>query len=178
MPTVVKWNMTDIRLGQMMREEHQKQGVLRGRTSGSGTVQAAALAPDKTLAGSGQVQIREGRLMTLPVLGKIQDTVMAIPGQKMLEDRDSADVEFTLMPERVVLDSAEVASPLMRVRGDGSIYFDQRLDLLVTTRLLGKVGGLFGDVSEAIGKIGDKLATYHVGGTIDKPKVSVKPLGL
>ena len=136
---------------------------------------AAATLPD-SLAGEGEVTVRKGYLMRLPVLGKLQDVILAGRDLPAWQRNDSANAKFTIGPQAIELSEFEVASMVLAARGSGTVTYEGMLDLLVNAGPLQKLAGALGKVGDALNKVADSVVVYQVTGPIAEPQIEVKPL--
>ncbi|RMD66853.1 MAG: hypothetical protein D6824_00030, partial [Planctomycetota bacterium] len=109
--------------------------------------------PD-SLQGKGWARIRQGRLLSLPVLS---DLAQALEGalsvlqggrvaQSELRRKDELDVAFALTPRGLRIDAFELVTPVALARGKGLVGYDGALDLRVSAgvveRLQKELGGI------------------------------------
>jgi hypothetical protein len=179
------WTARNLDLHELLRT--QKSGEppkLAGILNSAGTATTQLSDPKGKLAGSGDLQIKDGRLILIPGLKDIADKVGL--GDTLLGKSDlnhSLTATYDLTPVGIMLKESEFHTPAIAARAKGKIGFDQQLDLAVNAgpvekmqSLLGKagkVGKLLGDIT----KVTDKLVTYRVTGPASKPEISVAPLG-
>ena len=184
-PLNATWTARNLDLHDLLRT--QKSGEppkLAGILNSAGTATTQLSDPKGKLAGSGDLQIKDGRLILIPGLKDIADKVGL--GDTLLGKSDlnhSLTATYDLTPVGIMLTDSEFHTPAIAARAKGKIGFDQQLDLAVNAgpvekmqSLLGKagkVGKLLGDIT----KVTDKLVTYRVTGPASKPEISVAPLG-
>lgn len=143
-----------------------------------GKVRSNALTLLQSLKGGGTMNIDRGRLVNLPVISNLATVVSSPLGGKKDIGTDKALVEYRFMPDHLEITKLEMTSPVLAARGDGKVYYDQRLSLALNAGPMEKVQNQLGAIGELFGKITDTLVKYYVGGTISEPTVSVKPLGI
>ena len=181
---VATWNVKDVEIQETLRTLQPDQlPKYAGRLSTSGQA-TASLDVDRlaeTLSGDGQLTVRDGRLVLLPVISGL---VKAVGSQRQptvdggRRFRDEAEITFELTPDAVEAKEIVIVSPLVAARGDGEIYFDGRLDLRMNAGPLERIQEGLGAIGKIFGSISDRLVTYHVTGAVEDPKIGVKPLGL
>ncbi|MBL0928315.1 MAG: hypothetical protein IBJ11_11810 [Phycisphaerales bacterium] len=174
------WSATGLDLANLLRAQPRAGDMpkLAGRFTGSGTLSADAGALPASITGSGSLSVREGRLMNLPIFTELfaaMDVVGALRGAGL---QDSADAAFSLDGQGVRLASVTFENAVAKARGEGTVFYDRRLDLRLNAGPLEKVQGALGKVGEVFGAITDKLVKYEVTGTLAQPQVRVRPLGL
>jgi uncharacterized protein involved in outer membrane biogenesis len=173
MPLDAQWEIAGVRLERALQAVDGAPARYAGRVDGQGSVSADAARLPDSLAGSGTITVREGSLLNVPVLAKFLNALenVKIGGGA---DTDEADIQFTVRPDHVQLADATITFPLLRVIAVGPVYFDQRLDLVVSTGALGKLQDKLGKAGEVIGALSGKIVQYTVRGTVAEPKVGVK----
>lgn len=97
-----------------------------------------------------------------------------LPGDR----KDKADVAFALTGEGVRVQKADVVSAIVLMRGDGLVGYDGALDLVVNAGMLEKVQSRLGQLGELIGALSDRVVAYTVKGTVSKPKIGIRALGI
>lgn len=128
----------------------------------------------ETLTGDGSFRIHGGKLWSLPLLGGIAK-LLDIP---RLSDVtfDEAKGNFYIKRKHIFTDNTTLHSPKINLIGRGSIGFDRKLNILVTTSILetlidltpkfGKIASIF------ISQAGSLFGEIRITGTIDKPRYS------
>lgn len=150
---------------------------LAGTVTSTGSVRAPMADPMAGLSGAGQIDVREGRLVNVPVLSDLV-SVMEITGLTGNTLRDSFSSPFTITPTAVRLENFDFRTPALAARGSGTIGFDGTLDMSVNGGPLESIQNKLGPLGGILGKITDRFVTYRVRGTTGDPKVSVQPLGI
>ncbi|MFG0251411.1 MAG: hypothetical protein ACF8NJ_00895 [Phycisphaerales bacterium JB038] len=149
-----------------------------GLVTGSGHAAYAIRTGPTSLAGAGVLQVREGRLVNIPILADIADVVTGNKEGEAFVFKDRADIEFTLTSEAVKVESYKVVSTLAAARGKGRIFYDGRLALTANAGPLEKAQEALGVVGDLFASLTDRLVTYDIGGTVSEPTVTVRPLGI
>lgn len=179
MPVSAAYEASKINLKQTLATTSPDQppsydGILKA----SGKVRTNALTPLESIKGSGTLNIEKGRLVNLPVISDLAKAASAPFGGKKDVGTDEALVEYRFMPDHLAIGKIELASPVIAARGDGKVYYDQRLSLALNAGPMEKLQNNLGKIGDLFGKITDSLVKYYVSGTLSKPNVSVKPLGI
>jgi hypothetical protein len=177
MPAKAKWEIRDIVLERALQAE-KAEAPIAGHLRSTGQVTTELSRPQEALSGSGEVHITEGRLMNLPVLKKILDVGLKLAGRSVLKPQDSADATFEIKPDHIYLSDVRIKNPALNIKGSGQVFYDQRLDLTATARVMGNVEKLLGDAGKVLEALADNIATYRITGTRQNPKLQVRPLGL
>jgi hypothetical protein len=150
-----------------------------GRVTLNGTFlgePARLTGPDGTLEGQGSLLIEEGRLIDDPVLGPLMRAID--PNAEKHTGNDRASASFEIGPRQVRARDIEVSSRWMAARGEGEVNFDSRIDFRFNGGPLEKAQNLLGAVGDLLGQMTDKLLKYHITGTVDDVKVTVRPFGI
>lgn len=149
-----------------------------GILSAAGQVRTSALSPLESISGSGDLTVEQGRLVNLPIISDLTRAISSPFGGDSDSGSDAAQVDYDFKPDRLEISEFELVSPLIVARGDGRIYYDQRLSLAVNAGPMEKVQRGLGKIGAVLGGITDRLVKYYVSGTIEDPSISVKPLGI
>jgi hypothetical protein len=120
--------------------------------------------------GSGDVEVREGRVFMLPVFGGLSGYLARIiPGVDfMLTQRDFSSA-FVLEQRRIRSDRISVEGSVLSLQGKGSCGFDRTLDVAVQVKLL-KDDPLIAKVVRLITWPLSKLFEFRLTGTLDAPR--------
>ncbi|MCB9837812.1 MAG: hypothetical protein H6813_00595 [Phycisphaeraceae bacterium] len=180
MPAQIDWTTDRLNLRELLRTASPKGETpkLAGILAAFGSANADLGDLPGSIDGRGEVHISKGRLVNVPGVREINDALdlgSLTSGKESLSD--SFDIEFRLDDRGVIVDKSELETSSLLARGTGMVYYNTALDLRINAGPMEKVQSLLGRVGKAIGSITDQLVTYHVTGTVQKPKVSVKPLG-
>jgi uncharacterized protein involved in outer membrane biogenesis len=181
-PGTVAWRVTNIDLEKALRQKPEdKPARMAGLVNTSGTVNADLKDLPGSIAGDGELNLRQGRLVSLPIISDlidVMDVVAAATGTTTY--KDTAEITFTLdgtgieMPDKGI----QISTQLAAVRGRGRINYDQTLDLLVNGGPVEKIQDQLGEVGNILGAVTDGLVKYDIEGTVSDPKISVRPLGI
>ena len=145
--------------------------------AGSVTLDGSASAPlqlfPESLDGSGQVTMKDGRLWGTPIYRGLMNRVGLTSTTK-----DSGSLDFALQPDRVELTKVRLLGDSEAVRGDGELFFDNRINFRFNAGRLEHVMdsmGIFGSVFQLAT---DRVVAYQVSGTWSDPIFSVRPFRL
>ncbi|MBB47791.1 MAG: hypothetical protein CMJ33_04470 [Phycisphaerae bacterium] len=130
----------------------------------------------ETLRGDGEVTVRNGRIASIPVIsavGRAMDTIL-LRGS----NNDRMDIDFSLEPEGIFLEKANLVAGIMSFRARGTIGFDDSIYLIMNGGPLERMQDSMGAIGRAFGGLTDRLVRYEVSGPIGSPSVAVRPLGL
>ncbi|MEQ8745834.1 hypothetical protein [Pyruvatibacter sp.] len=182
MPMSASWTITDVDLDKFFRAQATDANLpkLKGILNTSGGVRASAANLPASVEGSGDLKIRNGQLIAIPVLTDLAD-LLDVVGQitgNAYEPQDKLDVDFKLTGKGVDLSSFVAETKAVVARGKGLISYERTLDLTVNAGPMEKVQNMLGKVGDVLGAVTDKLVKYSVTGPVGDPKVGVKPLGL
>ncbi len=188
-PVHVFWEMHDLSLGDLLvaaggqtpqsTQEEQPDATLAGTLACSGSATTTLVSPRQSLAGQGELHIRNGKLLIVPGLSQLAD-LMHIATAALVKSRNNhtLDITFTLDSEGMEITKSELTTGVLGARATGRIGFDHSLDLAVNAGPLEKLQSMLGAVGDVIGSVTDRLVKYRIRGTIEQPEVSVDPLGL
>jgi hypothetical protein len=127
--------------------------------------------------GQGEMHLDKARLVKIPILGDIIGLLSG--GKKSNARTESVDLKFTFRGDKMHLSDLFYRGDFLAARGNGYIYLDHRLDLVVSGGPLEKAESLLGKtIGGAIGKVSDQLLTYLVTGTTDAPKYTPQVAGV
>lgn len=129
--------------------------------------------------GSGQIELREGRLVRIPFVSRFNAAIMKLASYVRLDSEakpgssDSASIRFTLSHDQLRFSQLDYSGDVIAARGTGTIGLDQSLNLRFNAGPIEKLQSKLGVVGDLFGKITDNLGSYRVTGTMDDPQVSV-----
>lgn len=150
---------------------------MAGRVTSTGSVRAPMAEPMAGLSGAGQIDVREGRLVNIPIMSQVV-SVMQVTGLTGNTLRDSFSSPFTITPTGVRFENIDFRTPALAVRGNGTMGFDGSLNFTINGGPLESVQNKLGPLGSLLGKVTDQFVSYRVRGTTADPKVSVQPLGI
>lgn len=183
MPFDAAWRIRGLRIEDFLRSKPEGEPLpMGGILASSGSVRGSLSdLPGSISSGPCELTMREGRLVSIPIITDIidvMDVVSALTGTTQYND--TADINFTLDGEgiRIDKDGLDIETQLASMRGDGTIYYDQRLDLLVNGGPVEKLQDQLGGIGDILGQVTDGLVKYNVTGTTSEPEVKIRPLGL
>lgn len=180
MPTSATWSISGVSLREAMRS-----GVPEGQTpklagilNGKGSLTTGLVAPLAGIGGSGEVHVTEGRLFVLPGMAELLQQVGQAATTGGGAFNHIGDALFTLEPAGVRVTKSEVVTGVLAARATGIIGYDGTLDMIVNAGPLERLQSALGAVGDIFGRITDQLVKYRLRGTVDKPTVTVMPLGV
>jgi hypothetical protein len=165
------WIVTDAHLEEILQAVQGGRSKYAGRVDAKGNVRGEAIDLPATLSGAGEVDIQQGRLGKLPIVEQLTALVVKnILGLNRTAD-DTARIEFRLASDHVDFRKVLIDSSVFKLRGTGRVYYDTDLDMNFGVDGKGKIGDLLSPITGAV-------VTYGVTGTLNKPKIIPKPLGI
>lgn len=180
MPMSARWSISGVSLGQALRASTPagQAPELAGTLTGDGLIDAALDDPLATISGSGELHVRDGRLMVLPGIAELlhEFGLSEISGSSELNHR--ADAAFELTPTGVLVTNSEIVAGVIAGQATGTLGYDGSLNMLVNAGPLKRLQNALGAVGNILGKITDQLVKYRLSGTLDTPTVTVVPLGV
>lgn len=129
----------------------------------------------KTLAGDGQLQIRNGRLTNLALVNGLSNAMKVVTRRPQHNDR--VDAQFELTPTGVEISHLNLVTGLLAVRGVGVVGFDESLNLILNGGPLERLQESLGMVGRAFGRVTDRIVRYQVTGSTKNPIIRVRPFG-
>jgi hypothetical protein len=181
MPVSATWSAENLQVSNLLRAQPGAGKIpdLAGKLVSQGNATTRLSDPMANMSGSGSFALTDGRLLRIPLvsqLAQVMDVGSLLSGEKKLVD--TFDGEFDLTGQGVDFSTINLSTPGFAARGEGLVYYDGRLDLLMNAGPMEAVQGKLGGVGKLIGGVTDKLVKYNVKGTASKPEIKVKPLGL
>lgn len=177
----LNWRFDDIALVEALRTRSAEDEPPRiaGALNSTGGLRARLTDLPSSIAGRGEVRMRDGRLVNIPVVRALAGALNAVATlDRNAEVADRLDANFTLTGDSVRLDDFELISQVIAARGHGFIHYDGRLDILANAGPLEKMQGALGGIGKAIGSLTDSLMKYHIRGSVGDPSVTLRPLGI
>ncbi|MFM9958842.1 MAG: hypothetical protein ACKVZJ_12280 [Phycisphaerales bacterium] len=179
-PFSMSWNATNLELRELLRTKTSpgQPPKLAGKFNSTGEARGSLAAVTTSLSGRGGLTVRDGRLMNIPMLTELMES-MDVLGQAAGANtlQDAADIDFDLTPQGVQVTKGQAETPVATAKFTGLIRYDLTLDLMANAGPLEEVQGLLGKVGGIIGEVTDKLVKYRITGPASDPKIEVKPLG-
>ena len=179
------WIATNLDLQELLRSRpSDAPPKLAGLLTSRGNATLSLADPKSTLDGEGNLAIREGRLVNIPVLSDLLKVVQGVSSFVGLGGRfqDRADLEFEFEPDQLRITTLDIVTQVAAVRGDrgnvGTLTYDGHLDILVNAGPLERVQSALGRVGQVIGRVTDFVGKYRVHGPMGDIRVQVRPLGL
>ena len=169
-------HLDHLRLEQTLRQAKGRKDKYRGDLSGQFTWQANINAIMTGSTGGGEIALVEGRLNGLPVVGQLLDATrqaMKVIGVDSGKDTDTVQAEFSFAGNKLKFSRLDLNTSWAELRGQGDVYFDQRLDLRFKGGPVAKVVSVLGRIGRALTQATDELAEYAIQGTVAKPQIKV-----
>lgn len=180
MPAHADWTIVDFDIGRMLREGSETRSRLAGIVSGEGAAGAELVRWKESMSGSGDIRIRDGRLLMLPGLTQLADAVGVsrdrITGETTGNHR--LDAEFTIIPGAVRIDRSTIVTNFLAARTTGTISVEMEMDLTANAGPLERAQELLGPIGDLFGGLTDRIMSYRIRGPVNDPSVSVAPLGV
>ena len=175
----VQWDAEGLELRELLASRPAgPPPKMAGKVDTTGTARFPLGDPLGGLSGAGRIDVREGRLVNIPVISDLV-RVMEVTG---LTDgavfRDSFTSPMTLSPAGVTLDDFELRTPAVHARGSGTVGFSGSLDFSVNGGPIEAIQNKLGKVGDLLGKLTDQVLKYRIRGSVAEPSVSVQPLGI
>lgn len=168
-----------LRIEQTLRtfsEDARARPPYEGRAGGRVSFRGPVTQMTTRAGGEGELHVRAGRLGQTPLLTAITAATRAAGKAADLDlsaTGDEADLAFDLAGDHLHFTQITVRGASFSLRGEGRMYFDQRLDLRFNGGPLEKVQDKLGDIGRLLAKVTDALLKYTVRGTVEEPEVGV-----
>lgn len=172
MPATARWTLKDLDLAEWRTDSGDSQQGIKGRVSSIGSVQAALSRLPDSLSGSGDVHLREGRLVGLPVISALVD-LMKIKVPASMTPSDKADATFKFTAPGIRIERIDIVTGLLAARGEGIIRYDATLDMRVNAGPVERLQSLLGKAGDLLSRVTDRLVAYQVEGPMGNPSVRV-----
>lgn len=143
-------------------EDNRKEGIVNATINWQGPLTQFMTQS----AGDGTITVRQARLNDIPIVsrftGALQGVVNLATFKKPNEPSDEADIAFVLEGDKARLTNMKAKVMPIKIKGEGDIYLDTRLDMKVDVE-----PAVIG-VGQIMGKVTPKVP---VTGTIQEPKI-------
>jgi hypothetical protein len=125
-----------------------------------------------TITGGGQASVKKGRIVLVELFRK----ELKKGGEHHQNDR--AELTFEVHGDRIHYPRVLILGDLVGIRGDGDMYYDGRINFVVSAGIIELATGKAGPVGQLLGKLAGSFVKYQVTGTMDDTLVKVLPLGI
>ena len=149
-----------------------KTNRLEGGWSGELTITHAQLDDWKSWQGFGHSSLTNGLIWDIPLFGVASQFLNAIPtpGMKLGNSRaKEAHMDFLITNSVIISENLEIRTGITRLRYEGSVDFEHRVDGRMEAELLRNIPGVGWLVSKVLFPV-SKLFEYRITGTLDDPK--------
>lgn len=179
-PTVAEWTLERLNLREALRGAAAEGASpkLAGDLNGRGSASLWLDDPLAHISGSGRMQVRNGRLLVLPGLAELVQKIGNLDFREDASFGHEADIDYLLEPAGVRITQSSVITGIVAADAHGLVGYDGRLDLSVRAGPLKRLTGQLGLIGRAIGSVTERLVAYRIQGTVDRPQVTVQPLGI
>lgn len=177
-PTLrTRWSAEGVRLTEALRNASGEEPKMAGIVASTGSAAFSLADPGSTAEGEGMVEVREGRLVQIPVLSDVlaaADLLGAIQGRET-GSKDTLDSEFTIVPGGLDLRSLDIVVPIARFSGTGTIGFNGSLDLSMRGGAVERIPVIGGIAGAITGRLAEYRVTRRPG---EEVEVRINPLGI
>jgi len=177
-PTLrTRWSVEGVRLTEALRNASGDEPQMAGVVSSTGNGAFLLADPAGTAEGEGTVEVREGRLVQIPVLSDVlaaADLLGALQG-KDTDSQDTLDSEFAIRPGGLDLSALEIVVPIARFNGTGTIGFNGSLDLSMRGGAVERIPVIGAIAGAVTGMLAEYRVTREPGEEI---QVRINPLGI
>lgn len=153
----------------MLDLQPRKTNRLEGGWSGELTITHAQLDDWKSWQGFGKSHLTNGLLWDIPLLGLFSPVLNAIiPGMGNSRAKE-AHLDFVITNSVIASENLEIHTGLARMKYEGTVDFEQRVNGRMEAELLRNVPGLGWLASKILFPL-SKLFEYRITGTLEEPK--------
>ncbi|MCL4221827.1 MAG: AsmA family protein [Phycisphaerales bacterium] len=179
-PAVAEWTLQNLNLREALRAAAPPGATpnLAGNLNGKGSASLMIDDPLARISGSGQMQVRNGRLLVLPGLAELVQKIGNLDFRDDATFGHEADVDYLLEPAGVRITRSSVITGIVAADAVGLVGYDGSIDLSVRAGPLKRLTGQLGLLGRAIGSVTERLVAYRIQGTVDRPQVTIQPLGI
>lgn len=163
----------DLDLARLLHDLLPNTNRLEGTLSTHLIVDRASARDDGGWQGRGEAKLRDGYLWGLPVLGLLSGPLEAISPGLGQQRFSEGTATFTITNRLVRSKDLELRSPAMRMRFQGEVGFDARLDSRMEVEPLRDIPVVGGLVSTVL-KPFTKLLEFEVKGRLGKPEADFR----
>jgi len=153
------------------REAQTQRGRLSGVLRLSGFI---GEGQGRTAFGEGQIRIRRGQLLDIPLFGGLSQHLSALmPGMGFLSQSDFR-AGFRIRDGYVETEDAELRGDILTLSGVGRYFFDGRLQFRIEAQLLRS--GAVADILRLLTSPVTRLLEFDLSGTLDRPEWTLRNL--
>jgi hypothetical protein len=160
-------------LPSLLRDLLPSTNKLEGTVTGRLKVDRASSRDDGPWQGSGDVKLRDGFLWGLPVFGVLSSALEGVSPGLGRQRFSEGSATFTLTNRVIRSKDLELKSPAMRLKFEGDVGFDGRLDSRMEAELLRDVP-IVGPVISLVLMPFTKLFEFDVQGSLGKPEAELR----
>lgn len=176
LPFSVNLNMKDVKLEKLMLDTPAKQKDLAGTIQAKAKINGTSL-DTKTISGSGNIAIKEGKLWQLNLFKGL--------GALLFSKQDFTNIvfsdgycDFSIKDKYIYTDNLTLKSNITDLTGKVKIGFDSSLDTSLNVHVLDEMvplSGTFKDITTAIIGQAGRFGVIRITGTLGEPKYTFQP---
>jgi len=162
-----EWSDVDLR--SLMKDLSTKTNNLEGIIRGNLQITSANTGNLKSWNGRGMAEIKDGLIWDFPVFGVFSPMLNAFfPGMGNSRARDGA-ASYIITNSVIYTADLEINATAMRMRFNGTIDFDRRIEGRMEAELLRNVPGIGLVISKILWPV-TKIFEYKITGTLEQPR--------
>jgi hypothetical protein len=167
-------SLTDVQLKKLFAEANLDPGRTQGRLRGTLNLSGDPRTSEPTV-GEGHFELLEAKLKPVDFLAKIGE-LFQIDELQLLQLKD-ARLDFTVRDENVWVDTLNLMSENLILRGKGQVRFNRKMnidaELLVNRKLQQQLKGVLGKNFVASEDPEYRKLPFTVNGRLDSPKTDL-----
>jgi hypothetical protein len=165
--------VADAQLGSLLRDISPTTNRIEGTLGGRLTVNSAHSRTNGPWEGIGAAKLENGFLWNLPLFGALSKLLENVMPGIVLARFNSGTTSFTITNRTMKTQDLEFRSPSLRLKIEGTVDFDGRLDGRLEASPLRDLPIVGRIVSLALAPV-SKLFEYDVKGTLGQPKMALR----
>lgn len=176
-PISLRWNVSNGALREI-RDRRPDRKAVSGRINSSGELAGELDRWPGSMHGSGRITVEDARLISIPIFSEIVEQAQAAVAKVPFlpeQSKDSGEFEFTFRHDRLTFDRFDIQSAMIAARGRGDIFYDRSIALTLNAGPVEKIQSLLGRPGKLIGRLTDQLYSLRASGTLDQPRVELRP---
>ena len=171
----VVMGVDDCRFEEIVKAPEGEAPYITGATKAEVDATIELANPTTTLYGGASLEIRNGNLIQIPVVGAVARAMNMLDTSG--EPREHGRAELTFDGNIVRWRDIVVVGDAAAGRGEGEMGLDGRVNFRFNAGPIERLQEGAGPLLQLTSQLTDSFVKYHVTGTFDEPVVDVRPFG-